>query len=87
MGLFFYTKIGSIISIGDLPTTNIIEPKNSGFTLEFFIFLVIKIKMELLLKIVENFRKFGKIILKELSTNIMLSKNKNVQFLSELFYI
>lgn len=27
MGLFFYTKIGSIISIGDLPTTNIIEPK------------------------------------------------------------
>ena len=30
MGLFFYTKIGSIISIGDLPTTNIIEPKESG---------------------------------------------------------
>jgi len=27
MGLFFYTKIGSIIFIGDLPTTNIIEPK------------------------------------------------------------
>ena len=26
MGLFFYNKIGSIISIGDLPTTNIIEP-------------------------------------------------------------
>ena len=26
MGLFFYTKIGSTISIGDLPTTNIIEP-------------------------------------------------------------
>ncbi|MEE5904879.1 hypothetical protein V2O63_08510, partial [Streptococcus pneumoniae] len=25
-GLFFYNKIGSIISIGDLPTTNIIEP-------------------------------------------------------------
>ncbi|WP_408099363.1 hypothetical protein, partial [Streptococcus pneumoniae] len=31
-GLFFYTKIGSIISIGDLPTTNIIEPfKCCGF--------------------------------------------------------
>ena len=29
MGLFFYTKIGSIRSIGDLPTTNIIEPENS----------------------------------------------------------
>ena len=26
MGLFFYNKKGSIISIGDLPTTNIIEP-------------------------------------------------------------
>ncbi|TNW64941.1 DNA polymerase IV [Streptococcus pneumoniae] len=25
MGLFFYNKIGSIISIVDLPTTNIIE--------------------------------------------------------------
>ncbi|VQC70450.1 transposase [Streptococcus pneumoniae] len=31
MGLFFYTKIGSIISIVDLPTTNIIEPKNLTF--------------------------------------------------------
>ncbi|MDU3982151.1 MAG: hypothetical protein E7H16_08765, partial [Streptococcus mitis] len=28
MGLFFYNKIGSIRSIGDLPTTNIIEPKS-----------------------------------------------------------
>ncbi len=27
MELFFYTKIGSIRSIGDLPTTNIIEPE------------------------------------------------------------
>ena len=25
-GTFFYNKNGSIISIGDLPTTNIIEP-------------------------------------------------------------
>jgi len=25
-GTFFYNKIGSIISIGDLATTNIIEP-------------------------------------------------------------
>jgi hypothetical protein len=30
MGLFFYTKIGSIISIVDLPTTNIIEPKKEA---------------------------------------------------------
>ena len=33
MGLFFYTKIGSIISIGDLPTTNIIEPKYAALLL------------------------------------------------------
>ena len=32
-GTFFLHKIGSIISIGDLPTTNIIEPK---FVLSFF---------------------------------------------------
>jgi hypothetical protein len=28
MGLFFYTKKGSIISTVDLPTTEIIEPLN-----------------------------------------------------------
>ena len=30
MGLFFYTKKGSIISMVDLPTTEIIEPKKRG---------------------------------------------------------
>ncbi|MFR6899148.1 cadmium resistance transporter, partial [Streptococcus pneumoniae] len=35
MGLFFYT-IGSIISIGDLPTTNIIEPDNLGIYIPYF---------------------------------------------------
>ena len=35
MGLFFYNKIGSIRSIGDLPTTNIIEPKMQR--VEFFL--------------------------------------------------
>ncbi|MDS4479774.1 hypothetical protein RK782_03900, partial [Streptococcus pneumoniae] len=34
MGLFFYTKISSIISIGDLPTTNIIEPNNKDYLLQ-----------------------------------------------------
>ena len=29
-GTFFLHKIGSIISIGDLPTTNIIEPFKKG---------------------------------------------------------
>ena len=44
MELFFYNKIGSIISIGDLPTTNIIEPffevfkvpKTKGISLDKF---------------------------------------------------
>ena len=31
-GTFFLHKIGSIISIGDLPTTNIIEPQKSSIT-------------------------------------------------------
>ncbi|MDG9265954.1 hypothetical protein OLF31_10725, partial [Streptococcus pneumoniae] len=35
MGLFFYNKIGSIISIVDLPTTNIIEPKKLN-SMRFF---------------------------------------------------
>ena len=36
MGLFFYNKIGSIRSIGDLPTTNIIEPRKDTFRPFFF---------------------------------------------------
>ena len=42
MGLFFYNKIGSIISIGDLPTTNIIEPVKTGeVSTCFFVFISI----------------------------------------------
>ncbi|HFH1442514.1 TPA: hypothetical protein ACGJH8_000345, partial [Streptococcus pneumoniae] len=41
MGLFFYNKIGSIISIVDLPTTNIIEPlifgEEDGHLLHFYV--------------------------------------------------
>ena len=37
MGLFFYNKIGSIISIGDLPTTNIIEPKSLSWSQAFYL--------------------------------------------------
>ena len=39
MGLFFYNKTGSIISIEDLPTTNIIEPKLYAL---FLYFLAVK---------------------------------------------
>ncbi|WP_257642178.1 hypothetical protein [Streptococcus pneumoniae] len=56
MGLFFYNKIGSIISIVDLPTTNIIEPKKNleGATLQGFILLENLFKPRQLLKISSN---------------------------------
>jgi hypothetical protein len=39
MGLFFYTKKGSIISTVDLPTTEIIEPKNwANFSVAFLLY-------------------------------------------------
>lgn len=38
MGLFFYTKKGSIISTVDLPTTEIIEPKKKEKEFENGIF-------------------------------------------------
>ena len=58
MGLFFYNKIGSIIFIGDLPTTNIIEPKiTEGSWFYSFLFLrkwsykEISVEMNILLEI------------------------------------
>jgi len=42
MGLFFYNKIGSIISIGVLPTTNSVEPiilKDENISGVFIFFL------------------------------------------------
>ena len=42
-GAFFYTKIGSIRSIGGLPTTNIIEPiekATSKTEIDFFDILI-----------------------------------------------
>ncbi|TVV99466.1 hypothetical protein AZK14_06330 [Streptococcus pneumoniae] len=55
MGLFFYTKISSIISIGDLPTTNIIEP-------DFSIYFVIgRLRYSYFLQrccLKNNFQKF-----------------------------
>ena len=44
-GTFFLHKIGSIISIGDLPTTNIIEPKIIHFK-----FVWLSFPYEILLK-------------------------------------
>ena len=39
-GTFFLHKIGSIISIGDLPTTNIIEPELQDLETTFQVFLL-----------------------------------------------
>jgi len=57
-GTFFYNKIGSMISIGDLPTTNIIEPKTTeGGWFFSFLFLCkrshkeISVEMNILLEI------------------------------------
>ena len=54
-GTFFLHKIGSIISIGDLPTTNIIEPKKaeSGMTFPDF-FDRMKVKKALIKRGVDN---------------------------------
>lgn len=45
MGLFFYTQKGSIISMVDLPTTEIIEPQN--LILSAFSFLCIPLSLVL----------------------------------------
>ena len=42
MGLFFYTKKGSIISTVDLPTTEIIEPyKKTLINISVFLLLLV----------------------------------------------
>ncbi|MDS2698143.1 hypothetical protein, partial [Streptococcus pneumoniae] len=51
MGLFFYNKIGSIISIVDLPTTNIIEPIKKEWMIVSSIFLYKKQDHKALLSI------------------------------------
>ena len=46
MGLFFYTQKGSIISMVDLPTTEIIEPKKpSNIIFEGFLIVLEWIKI------------------------------------------
>jgi len=41
MGLFFYTKKGSIISTVDLPTTEIIEPKKKAHLMVGFLGVIV----------------------------------------------
>ena len=54
MGLFFYNKIGSIISIGDFPTTNIIEP----FYIVYFLLYSFAITSKFLVKFLRYLAKF-----------------------------
>ncbi|HHA8219983.1 TPA: hypothetical protein ACOO16_002217, partial [Streptococcus pneumoniae] len=82
MGFFFYNKIGSIISIVDLPTTNIIEPNYFGEQLDIvllFLFSGGKMTKELQLSryIVISFlvREMGIDIVKAISLMAELEKS------------
>ena len=62
MGLFFYNKIGSIRSIGDLPTTNIIEPLNVNECFSFkttFRFLIL---LQILEKTIKNIILYARVL-------------------------
>ena len=54
MGLFFYNKIGSIIFIGDLTTTNIIET----FYIVYFLLYNFDITSKFLVKFLRYLAKF-----------------------------
>jgi len=57
MGLFFYNKIGSIIPMVVLPTTEIIEPKlTSRENLIGFLFLCVQSDEDTLLKVDKVFK-------------------------------
>ena len=53
-GTFFYNKIGSIIFIGDLPTTNVIEP----FYIVYFLLYNFSITSKFLVKFLRYLAKF-----------------------------
>ena len=54
MGLFFYTKKGSIISTVDLPTTEIIEPKKASVRELFLREKILKISLKNSLKPIDK---------------------------------
>ena len=69
-GTFFYNKIGSMISIGDLPATNIIEPKTTeGSWFYSFLFLCkrsykeIYVEMNILLEILFTIGYNNKVVI------------------------
>ena len=63
MELFFYNKIGSIISIGDLPTINIIEPI---ILISAFFLCLIAFVLKIIIEIYRNFCYSSIIKLKEI---------------------
>jgi len=60
MGLFFYNKIGSIISIGDLPTTNIIEPTFREVFFGSFVSFVLFFDNGVIFRLFHRFIRVGK---------------------------
>ena len=57
MELFFYNKIGSIISIGDLPTTNIIEPNKKEPNINTYQYTINRLKFSPQSIFLSDFRK------------------------------
>ena len=80
-GTFFLHKIGSIISIGDLPTTNIIEPKKLEipFLESFYLFLTAKISTRITIPkdtMVPNGAAFSSKIFSENSSRAIANSSK-----------
>ena len=61
MGLFFYTKKGSIISTVDLPTTEIIEPEFLYKRRFSFSFFLLKFFMKIILYLCYTYKVLNQI--------------------------
>ena len=82
MGLFFYNKIGSIISIGDLPTTEIIEPeiKVPNVGAFFVIEIIVPGQIDLFYLVMQSFIPYNKTV----ATNTTIEEEKMTENRYEL---
>ena len=88
-GTFFLHKIGSIISIGDLPTTNIIEPKKveSGMTFpDFFDRMKLKKTLSKEVLLMEHLFKFLFLAPYFYFDNWIEKANRNSKFFPIFYY-
>ena len=88
-GTFFLHKIGSIISIGDLPTTNIIEPKKveSGMTFpDFFDRMKLKKTLSKEVLLMEHLFKFLFLAPYFYLDNWIEKANRNSKFFPIFYY-